>query len=93
MSREWLANGDAVPPAIAPFISGQITRKPERSVEVEDAYASRKEFLLYAREQKLNDASLEIIASEICEGGDPGFDYWPKRYRAPSRRSGASSPR
>lgn len=78
VSREWLASGDAVPPAIGPFVTGQVT--PKRTVEREEPYASRARFLFYAQREGLNGATLELMASDMLEGGDPGDEYWERRY-------------
>jgi len=66
VSREWLVNGDAVPPLIPPFVPGPPRAAPprrpaERTVEIEDQFPSRAQFLALARAEGADEAILEAV--------------------------------
>lgn len=59
----------------------------DRTVEREDPYFTRAQFMLFARESgRADEKILEAIRLEVHKGGDPGFDYWVDLYDQLARR-------
>jgi transcriptional regulator with XRE-family HTH domain len=66
-------------PAMAPKTLGRVSGT-SRAVR-EDPYPSRAAWLILARAKGLEEDVLDALPTVVCDGGDPGLDFWPKEYR------------